>query len=131
VLSEPALSAPRVNVQGLVLGDENARYDKGFSTLDLQQQRGAVQVRWLGFDHNSLLFGIGFYNNSPEPANIGIEDIRAEANGTPVRVFSVQELAHQAKNRAMWSQIGLAFVGAAGSALAASQRNTYYSTMRT
>lgn len=125
LFSVPASAEPKMDVHGLILGDEGARYLKGALTIDLQQHRGAAQVRFLGFDHSSPMFAVGFFNASSEPANIDLEDLHVSVNGAPVTVFSAEDLKRKAKNRAMWKSIGLALVGAIGSASAASQRNSY------
>jgi hypothetical protein len=129
VIAAPANAAPKIDVQGLVLGNENARYVKGVPTLDLQQQRGAVQVRFLGWDHSNAVFAVGFFNAGMEPVNVGIENLHASADGQSARIFTVDELTRQAKNRTMWRQIGLAFLGGLGAAAAASQRNSYHGTV--
>jgi hypothetical protein len=125
LIPSTAGAEPKIDVRALVTGHEGARFLKGVATLDLQQQLGAVQVRWLGFDHNDSVFAVGVYNAGGEPANFGLENVYANVNGSDVRIFSAQELARQAKSRATWSQIGLALVGAIGSAAAASTRNSY------
>jgi hypothetical protein len=49
LLSTPALAGDKpFDVHGLIVGNEGARYLKGVPTLDLQQQRGAVQIRSRG-----------------------------------------------------------------------------------
>ncbi|MDV3256875.1 MAG: hypothetical protein LOX97_03665 [Sphingomonas sp.] len=125
----PVQAAPKIDVQGLILGNEGARFVKGVPTLDLQQQRGAVQVRFLGWDHSNAVFAVGVFNAGPEPVNIGLENMHASAEGKPVRLFTVDELTKQAKRRATWSKIGLAFLGGLGAAAAASQRSHYSGTI--
>lgn len=129
LIAAPSIAAPKIDVQGLILGNEGARYVKGVPTLDLQQQGGAVQIRFLGWDHSNAVFAVGFFNAGFEPVNIGLEDLHASANGKPVRIFTVDELTRQAKNRAMWRSIGLAFLGGLGAAAAASQRDTYHGSV--
>ena len=125
----PAWAGKPFDVHGLIIGNEGARYLRGVPTLDLQQQRGAMQVRSLGFHNNRPVFAVAFYNAGPEPMNIGLEDIHASSNGAPLRVFPVEELERQAKNKAFWSQVGLALVGGVGAAAASSRRDTYRSTI--
>jgi hypothetical protein len=124
-VATPALAGGPFDIHGLVVGDEGVRYLKGVPTIDLQQQRGAVQLRSLGFYNNRPMYAIAFYNGGPEPVNIGLEDIHASKDGEPLRVFSVQELERQAKQKAWWTQFGLALVGGLGAAAAASQRDHY------
>lgn len=129
VVGSPAIAGAPFDIHGLVVGNEGVRYLKGVPTIDLLQQRGAVQIRSLGFYNNRPMYQIAFYNAGPEPVNIGLEDIHASKDGEPLRVFSVQELERQAKQKAWWTQFGLALVGAFGSAAAASQRDSYHSTI--
>jgi hypothetical protein len=129
VSSTAAEAAKPFDVHGLIVGNEGARYVKGVPTLDLQQQRGAIQLRSLGFYNNRPVFAIGFFNAGTEPVNIGLEDIHVTAAGSPLRVFPVEELERQAKHKAWWSQFGMALIGGVGAGLAASQRDTYHSTI--
>ena len=125
LLAAPSSAAPKIDVQGLILGNEGARYLRGVPTLDLQQRQGQVQVRFLEWDHGGAVFIVGVYNGGPEPANVGLENLHASASGEPVRIYTLDELKRQAKNRAMWGKIGLAVLGGLGAAAAASQRDTY------
>jgi hypothetical protein len=131
LVAAPAYANPKIDIHGLVRGGEGARFIKGIPTLEMPLKFGAVQVRPLGFDHNDTVFAVAVFNAGSEPANIALEDMHADIGGGPVRIWTGQDLARQAKNRAMWAQIGIAFLSAAGSALAASQRDTYHSTLYT
>lgn len=131
LVAAPAQSEPKIDIHGLVRGAEGARFIKGIPTLEMPLQRGAVQIRPLGFDHNDTVFAVAVFNAGMEPANIALEDMHATVNDQPVRLWTGRDLARQAKNRAMWAQIGIAFLSAAGSALAASERDTYHSTFYT
>ena len=128
-VASPAMAGGPFDIHGLVVGDEGVRYLKGVPTIDLQQQRGAVQLRSLGFYNNRPMYAIAFYNAGPEPVNIGLEDIHASKDGEPLRVFSVQELERQAKQKAWWTQFGMALIGGIGAGVAASQRDHYRSTI--
>ena len=127
----PAIAAPHIDIHGLVGDDQGARFIKGVPTIDLPLQNGAVQVRPLGFDHNDTVFAVAVFNAGAEPSNIALEDMHATANGSPIRIWTGQDLARQAKNRATWAELGIAFLSATGSALAASQRNTYHGSFVT
>ncbi|WP_205481568.1 hypothetical protein [Sphingomonas arenae] len=131
LVSSPADADPKVDVHGLIVGAEGARYVRGVPTLDLQQQNGVVQVRFLGYDHNKPVFAVGFFNGGAEPVNVGIENIQATMNGSASPIFTVDQLAGQAKNRAMWAKLGIALGAGLGAAAAASQRSTYHRTMVT
>jgi hypothetical protein len=129
--SATAAAEPHLDIHGLIDGGTGARFLKGVPTLDLALQNGAVQVRPLGFDHNDTVFAVSVFNASLEPANVALEDFHAMANGAPVRIWTGKDLARQAKNRAMWAQLGIAFVSGLGAGLAASARTSYHSRLST
>jgi hypothetical protein len=131
LVSTAAEAGKPFDIHGLIVGNEGARYVKGVPTLDLQQRLGAVQLRSFGFMNNRPMFAIAFYNAGQEPVNIGPENIHVTSNGQPLTVFTVEELQRQAKNDAFWNKFALAMAGGFGAAAAASQRNTYTSTMST
>jgi len=125
----PVQAGKPFDVHGLIVGNEGARYLKGVPTLDLQQRRGAIQLRSLGFYNNRPMFAIAFYNAGPEPVNIGLEDIHVSVNGGPLRVFPVEELERQAKHKAWWSQFAVAMIGGLAAGAAASQRDYSHGTI--
>lgn len=129
LFATPAQAGKPFDIHGLVIGDEGARYVKGVPTLDLQQRYGAVQLRSIGFYKNRPAYLIAFYNAGSEPVNIGLEDIHVTVNGEALRVFPVEEMERQAKNDAGWNSFLLALGGALSSASAASQRNTFRSSI--
>lgn len=131
LVAAPSSAEPHIDIHGLVRGAEGARFVKGMPTMELPLQYGAVQVRPLGFDHNDTVFAVAVFNAGSEPANIALEDMHATVDDAPIRIWTGQDLARQAKNRAMWAQIGIAFITAAGSAVAASGRDRYRSTFFT
>jgi hypothetical protein len=131
LVAAPAQAEPKIDIHGLVRGAEGARFLKGVVTLDLPMKYGAVQVRPLGFDHNDTVFAVAVFNAGTEPANIGLEDFHASLGDQPIRIWSGKDLARQAKNRAMWAQLGIALISGIGAGLAASQRSTYRSTYST
>lgn len=129
LLATPASAGKPFDIHGLIIGNEGARYVKGVPTIDLQQQRGAIELRSLGFYNNRPVFAIAFYNAGPDPVNIGLDDIHATSNGMPLAIFPVEELERQAKHKAWWTQFGLALLGGVSAGLAASSRDTYHSTI--
>jgi hypothetical protein len=131
LVASPCFAEPHIDIHGLIRGSEGARFIKGVPTLELPLQYGAVQIRPLGFDHNDTVFAVAVFNAGSAPANIALEDMHVSVGDRSVRLWTGRDLARQAKNRAMWAQIGIAFLSAAGSALAASQRDTYHSTLYT
>lgn len=125
-----ALAAEPV-VQAVQTGTETARFQQGVVTLDLERERGAVQVTPLPMDHGSLSFAVAVFNKADAPANIDISNFSVVAGTQALPVFSKDQLESKAKNRAMWAQIAVAAVGGLGAAAAASQRDTYRSTLVT
>lgn len=118
-------------VQPVQVGAETVRYEQGVATVELFNRQGSVQIQPLPVDHGSLAFYVGVYNASNMPANIDISNFSIRAGDQTLAVFSRQELEKKAKNRAMWTQIGIAALGGLAAAGAASQRDTYHSTFYT
>lgn len=118
-------------VQPVQVGAETVRYEQGVATVELFNRQGSVQIQPLPIDHGSLAFYVGVYNAGHVPANIDISNFSIRAGDQTLAVFSRQELEKKAKNRAMWTQIGLAALGGLAAAGAASQRDTYHSTFYT
>jgi hypothetical protein len=111
-LSCQALAAPMV-LYPVQTGAETQRYLKGVPTLSLETPTGAVQVTPLPFDRGHVSVAIAVYNKGDQPFNFGIENISASFGGKPIIVLSSAELQRRAKNRAMWSQIGVALLAGA------------------
>lgn len=131
LVAAPAAAEPKIDIHGLVRGAQGARFLKGVPTLEMPLKFGAVQVRPLGFDHSDTVFAVAVFNAGSAPANIALEDMHAMVGDKPIRLWTGRDLARQAKKRAMWAQLGIAFLSAAGSAVAARQRDYYHSTLST
>lgn len=130
-MATPAIAGPKSVVHPIQVGGETVRYYKGTATLDLELERGAVQISPAGFDHGSLVFSVAIYNDGNAPINFGIENIRVEASTNGVGVFTKDELVQKAENRATWSKIGIAVLGGLAAGAAASQRSSYRTTTYT
>jgi hypothetical protein len=111
-MSCQALAAPMV-LYPVQTGAETHRYLKGVPTLSLETPTGAVQVTPLPFERGHVAVAIAVYNKGDQPFNFGIENISASFGGKPITVLSSAELQRRAKNRAMWSQIGVALLAGA------------------
>jgi len=127
-MSSSAFARDRVAVQPVQIGQETVRYLKGRPTLDLERNYGVIELSPDSVDHGSLVMTIAIYNDGNAPVNFGIENLRAELNGSALPVLTAEQLMKRAENRALWSQIGMAFLGAAAAAAAANNRYTYSST---
>jgi len=129
-MSTQALAGQAV-VHPVQIGKETARFDQGEVTLDLEGKNGVIQVSPLGWDHGGLVFSVAVYNDSDAPSNFDIDNVSVTAGSQSLTVFSREELEKKAKNRAMWTQIGLAALGGVAAAAAASQRDHYRATFVT
>lgn len=108
---------------------QTVRFEKGVPTIEGDMANSAVKLVPLPqMDHGSYQFMIAVYNKETGAVgNFGAENIRVtRADGSLVQVFSRQDLEKKAKNRAMWSQIGMAVL--AGAAAAAQNNNTTINT---
>ena len=131
-VSVQAIAAPLM-LYPVQTGAETARFRQGVPTLDLETPTGAVQITPLPFDHGHVTFGVAVYNKTIQPANFGIENVGATAEGQSIPVLAVDELEKRAKSRAMWSQIGVAVLAGAAAAAVANAHTTdhYYGHVRT
>lgn len=130
-LAVPAGAAPKVVIHPVQVGAETARFDQGMVMLDLERERGAVQIMPLGLDHDSVTFDVIVFNDGDAPVNFDITNIDAGVTTQKLGVFSKDELVAKAENRAMWSQIGMAVLAGAAAAAAANQRDHYRTTLYT
>src|SRR4249919_2278945 len=110
LVASPAQAESKIDIHGLVRGAQGARFLKGVPTLEMPLKYGAVQVRPLGFDHNDTVFAVAVFNAGSAPANIALEDMHATVDDKSIRIWTGQDLARQAKNRAMWAELGIAFL---------------------
>jgi hypothetical protein len=122
-LATTSLAAP-LTTYPIQTGAETQRFLRGVPTLNLELAAGAVLVTPLPLDHGSVSLGLAIYNKAGASANFGIENIRATVNGAPLEVFTLDQLESKAKNRAMWSAIGVAVLAGAAAAAVSSAHNT-------
>ena len=108
-------------------GNQQVRYTQGVATVYSERDGSAVQVTPYGRnDEGGLVFGVAVFNKGGVPANFGVENLHLVADGgAPVTIFTYDELARQAKNRATWAEIGI-ILGGVATAVAASE--SAYST---
>lgn len=121
-------ASDKVLIQPIQIGTETVRYLKGTPTLDLERERGAVQISPNGPVKDGYLFQVAIYNDGDGPINFGIENFRVEAANQNLSAYSRDDLVRRAENRATWAKIGLALVAGMAAGAAASQRNTYRAT---
>jgi hypothetical protein len=119
LLAAPALAEQHLYFEPLAQDGATIRMEDGVPTVDVRREHGAVQVTPLGLDHGRLTFGVSVINMGEAPDNFGVEDIHANIAGHDVPVLTRARLDQMARNRATWSQIGVALLAGAG-AIAAS-----------
>jgi len=132
-LTNQALAGTPIIPQPFQIGEETARFNKGIPLVSLEQSKGGVQITPTAMDHGSLSFMIVVFNDGDQLANFGVENVSAEIDGQTLAPFTKTQLESKAKNRAMWSQIGMAVLaGAAAAAVSqANTKSTYHSRFRT
>lgn len=127
-LASPALAGDRT-ITPVPSEGQTIRYDRGVPTIETDMASSAVKVVPLPTqDHGSFQFMIAVYNKAASrTGNFGVENIRVtRADGSVVDVFTRERLQAKAKNRAMWSQIGMAAL--AGVAAASQNNDTHIDT---
>ncbi|WP_333884438.1 hypothetical protein [Sphingobium yanoikuyae] len=130
-ISSPAAAGSKIVVQPVQIASESIRYNHGVATIDQFSDTGSVQVRPGQLDHGSLTFNIAVFNNGRQSSNIDVSNFHLTSEGVTVAAMTVDTLERKAKNRAAWTQIGLAALGGLSAAAAASQRDTYHGTLVT
>jgi len=126
----PAVAADPA-IHPVQIGEETVRYQQGVPTIDMRMRQGAVQIQPLPMDHGSLAFVVAVFNDGARSAQIDIGNITVQTENQALEVFTVDRLVGKAKNRAMWSQIGLVALGGLAAGAAASQRDHYYGRSHT
>ncbi|MBV9992438.1 MAG: hypothetical protein JOZ72_14245 [Alphaproteobacteria bacterium] len=107
---------------------QQIRYAQGRATTYSEKAAGAIQVTPLGLnDRMRPAFEIAAFNKSPGPSNFGVENVTLElANGSLDKVFTSNELVHEAKVAAQWAEAATILAG--GLAAGAAQANAYSTT---
>lgn len=120
-------------IKAVPIDSENVtmRYVRGVPTAQIDDGLSTVNITPLGNDHNKLRFAVTFFNKGQQPANFGIENVRATLGGNPHVVLDKDQLVRIAKKREGWKMAAVAMAGglAAASAAANAGRSEYNSTM--
>jgi hypothetical protein len=108
---------------------QNVTFDHGAAVVMSKKDHGAVRVAPTNTSFaGRLSLGVVAFNDGNKGENLGVENVQIfTASGTPVRVYSYEELAKQAKNAAMWQAIAVG-LSASANAYAASQPATVNTT---
>ncbi|HEY8574422.1 hypothetical protein [Phenylobacterium sp.] len=105
--------------------NQEVTYDRGAALVMSKKDQGAVRVAptSTAFEGRMSL-GVVAFNDGSSNFNLGTENVQVfTANGTPVRVFTYEQLVKEAKTAAAWQTFAVALSGAAN-AYAASQPTT-------
>lgn len=98
---------------------QTVRYVQGVATILEDGRIASVQVTPLGINEKGrLVFAVAVYNSGEKPFNFGVENVRLEAAGAPVRVFTYAELERMAKNDATTALVLTALAGGVAAAAA-------------
>jgi hypothetical protein len=101
--------------------NQEVRYDRGEPTTYSELANGAVQITPFGVDERDgrLVFGVAAYNKSQAPANFGVENVYLSAgDGRQLRVFTADQLVHEAQARANGASVAVAILGLAAAVAA-------------
>jgi hypothetical protein len=119
------------SVTPLSSGEQTVRYDRGTPTLFDDKEKGSVQITPLGVAPDGrLVFGMAIFNKGAAASNFGIENLTSmDASKLALKVYSKDELEHEARVRAQWQAFAAVLAGAAGAY--AAQQNAYSTTNAT
>jgi hypothetical protein len=95
---------------------------QGIATTFSDKEHGSVQVTPLTYvaEDNRLVFGAAAFNKSESSTNFSLDGISATWNGTPLKLYTRDELAREARVKAAWQAAAVILAGAAA-AYSASQ----------
>jgi hypothetical protein len=124
------LSGCAVNyaVQPEVLAQQTVRYERGVPTVFDDKTKGTIQITPMGVSQDGRpYFGMAVFNKGSSAANFGIENVTAVDDfQKPLKAYSRDELAHEAKVKAEWQAVAAVVAGAA--AAYGAQQNAYGTT---
>lgn len=108
--------------------DQQVRYTQGVATTSSDKTRGSVQVTPLGYipADNRLVFGAAAFNKTAASSNFGLDSVTVTSNAMRLRTYTRDELAHEAKVKAVWAAVAVAVAGAA--AAYSANQNAYRTT---
>lgn len=118
-------------VQPVQTEGATVRFNNGRPVVDMQGKHGAIQVSPAEMDHGSLAFSVGVFNAGDAVATLDVTNFEIVAGTEQVGALSKGDLEKKAKNRAMWSQIGVAMLAGVAAAAESSQTDTYRATTYT
>lgn len=108
--------------------DQQIRYTQGIATTFSDKSQASLQVTPLGYiqGDNRLVFGAAAFNKATTAVNFGLENVTVTYGGSPLKIHTRDELAHEAKVKAAWAAVATVLAGAA--AAYAANQNAYHTT---
>jgi len=105
--------ATEYSVSPLAQSGQQIRYTQGKATTYSEKTSGAIQITPLGLnDQLRPAFEIAAFNKSRGPSNFGVENVALQrGDGTPDKVFTSNELVHEAKVDAQWAEAATILAG--------------------
>jgi hypothetical protein len=107
-------------------GTQEIRYLRGTPTVFEDKSGGSLQMTPLGVADGRVVLGLAAFNKGTGGANFGVENLSSDSLGNSLKVYTKDELEHEAKVRAQW-QAAFAVLAGAAAAYAANQ-NAYSTT---
>lgn len=106
---------------------QEVRYLRGVPTVLEDRPNGAMQVTPLGVSQGGrVILGLAAFNKATANANFGIENLHSASAAGDLKVYSKDELEHEARVRAEWAAFAAVLAGAAAGY--AAQQNAYSTT---
>lgn len=119
--------ASTLRVQPIAAPDQQTMYKDGKEAI-ISKKRSVVAVRPSDNTYTSEqrpTFVVSVLNGTDKPIVFSTEDITASASGSPLKVFSYDELVAEVENQRKWAAVAAALSGMAQSMSAAQAGNQY------
>lgn len=119
--------ASTLRVQPVAGPDQTTMYKDGTEAI-ISKKRSVVVLRPSANTYTSEqrpTFVVSVLNGTDKPVVFSTEDITASVAGTPLKVFSYDELVAEVENKRKWAAVAAALAGAAQSMSAAQAGNQY------
>lgn len=118
--------ATSYGVTPMAAASQDIQYDHGTALVMSKKDHGAVRVAPTATTFQKRIgLGVVAFNDGSQPMNLGVENVHVfTASGTPVQVFTYEQLVREAKTAAAWQTFAVA-LAAGANAYAAAQPTTY------
>lgn len=114
-------------LNAIAMGDQRAVYEDGAKTV-VSTKNSLVAVRAAQNSYSSdsrPSFIISFMNGTTEPVDFSTSNIKAEASGKDLHVFTHQEMVDEIESKRKWAAFSAALTGMSQSLNAANAGNQY------